>query len=193
MKRKYTNEELKGKKFNYLKLQEPINRMVNGVNRIFWQCQCDCGQTAEYREDYITNNKAQSCGCKHPRNNKGNQHSLWRGKGQLNGQYISMIRCSAKKRDIEYNVTTEYLWDIFQKQDGKCALSGMPINFESYRNKQAGAIQTASLDRIDSSKGYIVGNLQWIHKDINLMKNHFHQQYFIEICKKIVDFKSPEV
>jgi len=46
-------------------------------------------------------------------------------------------------------------------------------------------IRTASLDRIDSSKGYVKGNLQWVHKDINMMKNHYNQKYFIEICKKV--------
>jgi hypothetical protein len=46
-------------------------------------------------------------------------------------------------------------------------------------------LTTASLDRIDSSKGYIEGNVQWIHKHINKMKNNFNESYFIEICKKI--------
>ena len=43
----------------------------------------------------------------------------------------------------------------------------------------------ASLDRIDSSKGYIEGNVQWVHQNINMMKNKFDNQYFIEMCKLI--------
>lgn len=42
-----------------------------------------------------------------------------------------------------------------------------------------------SLDRIDSKKGYVVGNVQWVHKDINRMKNTFPQDYFIQVCKQI--------
>jgi len=44
---------------------------------------------------------------------------------------------------------------------------------------------TASVDRIDSNKGYIKGNVQFVHKDINLMKNVLNIEYFIEMCKKI--------
>lgn len=43
------------------------------------------------------------------------------------------------------------------------------------------------LDRIDSSKGYIEGNVQWVHKDVNMMKQNYSQKYFIEMCKKIYE------
>ena len=57
----------------------------------------------------------------------------------------------------------------------------MPISFPT---KSTG-IRTASLDRIDSSKGYVPGNIQWVHKDVNWMKGSFTQEYFVNICKKI--------
>jgi hypothetical protein len=44
---------------------------------------------------------------------------------------------------------------------------------------------TASLDRIDSSKGYIEGNLQWVHKNINMLKGNMLDNTFIEWCHKI--------
>lgn len=46
---------------------------------------------------------------------------------------------------------------------------------------------SASLDRIDSSKGYEQGNVQWVHKDINNMKQSFSQDKFIDWCKKVVN------
>ena len=45
--------------------------------------------------------------------------------------------------------------------------------------------QTASLDRIDSTKGYIEGNVQWVDKIVNAMKWNIPEKYFIEICKTI--------
>jgi hypothetical protein len=45
---------------------------------------------------------------------------------------------------------------------------------------------TASLDRIDSSKGYIIGNVQWAHKMVNRMKNDMPQEEFIEFCRDII-------
>jgi hypothetical protein len=46
---------------------------------------------------------------------------------------------------------------------------------------------TASLDRINSDEGYIKGNVQWVHKDINIMKNIYSSKYFIEMCKKVAN------
>ena len=44
---------------------------------------------------------------------------------------------------------------------------------------------TASLDRIDSSKGYIKGNVQWVHKEFNKMKLDLLDKEFIDICKLV--------
>jgi hypothetical protein len=46
---------------------------------------------------------------------------------------------------------------------------------------------------IDSSKGYIEGNIQWVHKDINNMKWDFTQEEFINYCKLVANnFKNNE-
>jgi len=43
----------------------------------------------------------------------------------------------------------------------------------------------ASLDRIDNNKGYIEGNVQWVIKKINYMKNTLSEKNFINLCNKI--------
>ena len=58
------------------------------------------------------------------------------------------------------------------------------LNLEKKRKSDG----TASLDRIDSSKGYIEGNIQWVHKDINRMKGDSSDNDFIKLCKIISDF-----
>lgn len=106
------------------------------------------------------------------------------GVGDLSGDYVSRIRNGAKNRKIEFNVSIKYLWELFLQQNKKCKLSGIALSMQKFRkNKKVN--QTASLDRIDSSKGYIEGNIQWVHKDINNMKMNFNQEYFIELCKKV--------
>ena len=60
-------------------------------------------------------------------------------------------------------------------------MSGLDISFGESNYD----VTTASLDRIDSGKGYIVGNVQWLHKDINKMKLHHNQEYFIKLCKMV--------
>ena len=47
---------------------------------------------------------------------------------------------------------------------------------------------TASLDRIDNSKGYLKGNVQWVHKDVNMAKGTMKNDSFIAMCKTIANF-----
>jgi hypothetical protein len=63
-----------------------------------------------------------------------------------------------------------------ESQNHKCALTKIPIDCIS---------GSASLDRIDSSKGYIIGNIQWLHKVINEMKWDYLQSDFIHWCRLV--------
>jgi len=69
------------------------------------------------------------------------------------------------------------------KQDKKCALSGVDIGFSKKTIDKHET--TASLDRIDSSKGYIIENIQWIHKEVNRMKMDMDETRFIRWCDMI--------
>lgn len=77
-----------------------------------------------------------------------------------------------------------YLWKLFLKQNGKCALSGLGISFGGLIGEKRSST-TASLDRINSTKGYIKGNVQWVHKHINKMKWDFDQNYFLSLIEYI--------
>lgn len=49
-------------------------------------------------------------------------------------------------------------------------------------SSMAAGASTASLDRKDSTKGYVPGNTQWVHLVINDMKSDFSQQEFVDWC-----------
>jgi hypothetical protein len=100
--------------------------------------------------------------------------------GELSKTKYSRIKKSARERKIVFDVSMGYLWELFEKQNSMCVLSGLKIKLD----KQCIDV-TASLDRIDSSKGYIEGNVQWVHKDVNKMKQDYSDDYFIKICKLI--------
>lgn len=94
--------------------------------------------------------------------------------------------------------TIEVLWALFEKQKGKCALSGVDLSFGGNLLTVKGQsrinhmLMTASLDRIDNSKGYTNNNIQWLHKHINMMKSNHDQNYFVSLCKLIVKHDNPE-
>lgn len=110
--------------------------------------------------------------------------SKFTGIGNLSGTYIGIMKKGANERKLEYNVTKEFLWNLFLIQNHKCALSGVDIILRRLRKD---SVQTASLDRIDSSKGYVEGNVQWVHKDINKIKMEFEQKEFIKLCQLVAN------
>lgn len=91
-------------------------------------------------------------------------------------------RSTARKRGLEFNLTMDYLDDLFRTQERKCPYTGWTLTFATTCRSYDG---TASLDRIDSSKGYVKGNVQWVHKHVNLMKLALSHEDFITICRTI--------
>ncbi len=81
----------------------------------------------------------------------------------------------------------EQAWNVFVSQDGICALSGRKLTFGT--RKRAWQM-TASLDRIDSSRGYEMDNIQWIHKRLQFMKNNLTDDEFVGWCRDIVDHQA---
>ena len=94
--------------------------------------------------------------------------------------WFNKFKVSAETRNIEFNIDIEYIWQIYLKQNKKCALSKIDIGWN-----QTGEVHTASIDMSNSTKGYIVDNVLLIYKDINFMKQSFTQEHFIYLCKEI--------
>ena len=66
-------------------------------------------------------------------------------------------------------------------------MTGIDLTFDTLVNTFDG---TASLDRIDSSKGYTKDNVQWVHKDINYIKRDLSDSEFITLCKKVATHRA---
>jgi hypothetical protein len=90
-------------------------------------------------------------------------------------------------RNQENNLTLLYLKEVWDKQNGICPYTGIKLKDWDYKPK-SNSMYTASLDRIDSSKGYIEGNVQFISRNINMMKNNLSHEETVELCKAISKF-----
>lgn len=151
------------------------------VTERYWNCICDCGNKISSACSRLTAGDKTNCGCK----KSGSTNPCWKGYKEISGHFWASIK--RKDRKLEFTITLEYVWDLFLKQDRKCALSGIPIGFT--QTIASRSYQTASLDRIDSSKGYIEGNVQWLHKHINRLKNNYNQDNFITMCNLVAQQK----
>jgi len=175
-RRNLRNLNLVGEKFGKLKVISiaPKKKKTN-----YWNCVCDCGNKKQASTGNLLKGNTWCCGCEDKTNLKGEKHPSWLGKGKISGRYWHILQANSAKRGIYINLTIDDIWNLFIAQEEKCALTKLPITIASDSS------QTASLDRIDSSKGYVKGNIQWVHKDINKMKNILSNSKFIEYCKLI--------
>jgi hypothetical protein len=160
--------------------------------RPFAKCVCTCGEECVKRVDEIKRGKYITCSAKCTRIHNdtlmfGSDNHAFKGSGKIYGTFLCSIRASAKRRDIEFDtsIDTKYLWSLFLRQKKKCKLTGLELSFGSHFRDSIG--RTASLDRIDSNKGYVKGNLQWVHKQINMLKTNIDQESFIKMCKLVAE------
>lgn len=104
---------------------------------------------------------SKSCSAKNQ--NKSDEYSPFRF-------YMKRVRSSVH----ENNIDAQYLSAVWESQKGKCAYTGVSLQLmkKTDKAKQTGLATSASLDRIDSSKGYIKGNVQFISIGMNLAKNN---------------------
>lgn len=132
------------------------------------------GRLDHYKSAVRGDWKCRSCSNKD--NNKKQYHHA------IPSTWFSMKQKGGTSRGYQWDLTIEDIWTMYEEQEGVCALSGVPIGWS-----EKGLTATASIDRIDSSEGYIKGNVQLVHKDINFMKQQYDQEYFINMCKAVAD------
>jgi phosphopantetheine adenylyltransferase len=173
-------KEIAGQRFGKLialKYVETIKRTRR------YLCQCDCGNQKILMRKLLVRGDTTSCGCDWIKSNK--KHHSWRGYEDIPLNFFTSIKRGAKSRNYKFDITIEELWNMFLMQDKKCALSGLDLKFsKTTRDK---TLQTASVDRIHRNLGYVKGNVQWVHKRINLMKNVLSDKDFIFFCQMVAN------
>ena len=148
------------------------------LTEFFKFCQ-SCGIKQYYSTKYelaraIRNNSVCiSCHNKSGKNNKGKYKEI-----PISWFEIKKRKALEKGREFEFDI--KYIWSIYIKQGRKCALSGLPLDFNV--DTDNGMV---SIDRINNDKGYIKRNIQLLHKDVNYAKWTFSQKDFIKICNLV--------
>ena len=145
---------------------------------IEWLVQCDCGSTRWIQgNELMDSNRCFQCQ-KCAQKERGEKDKVNNGKvGDLDANKFGKIRKRAESSNIPFSLTIEYLWNLFQEQNQVCAITGEYIP----------SIKEASLDKIDSSKGYIEGNVQWVTQQANLSKHIMTMEQLYEFCRKVLN------
>ena len=145
---------------------------------VVWECQCNCGNTRWIQGNELTNpNKCFQC-AKCAAKERGAIQAERNGKvGELTLTRYTKLQRSAETRNISFNISMEYLWNLFEYQNHTCAITGDYIP----------SITEASLDRIDSNGNYEEGNVQWVTYQANISKHTMSMNELYEFCKKVLN------
>ena len=163
----------------YYKTNSEINRNLK-LNRLnFCSLSCSSKYTINFREDMI-NYRTSSKNYEHLQelNLKRQKEAL------LNFKYY--LRKAVKERQY-FDIDSQYLKELWNQQKGICPYTGIkliPQLLSKSVNKDNPFIY-ASLDRIDSSKGYIKGNVEFVSLGINYLKNKFSKEVTVNFINLI--------
>lgn len=163
-----------------------LNKFSSVKKKVRWLVQCKhCDKVYDISTDVVKRNINGCSECTRANSPRGNQSGSWLGGTYIPSIFISNVRRSAAKRDIPFDLTIEQLDLIWSLQDGKCAYTNRELSLDP-------STSTASLDRIDSSKGYVADNVQFVHKSVNIMKWALPENEFLQFIKEIYEFRVNE-
>lgn len=102
----------------------------------------------------------------------------------VNGCKSRMSKGKRKYQSLDFDITKEFIKELYLKQDGKCAISKIPMTYIAGSGKH---ITNVSIDRIDSNKGYTKDNVQLVCSQVNMMKSDLTFDELLSFCKSIVE------
>jgi hypothetical protein len=176
--------DLTGQTFGSFLVEERATERLG--KHIAWQCKCKCGAVKLVRGDELRGGQAKTCGKKGCRPALSSREKpLGHLKGLLQGARKS------KKAKLGFDIDIDYLWELWMKQSMKCAISKYPMTTIKGRGW---VFSNASIDRIDSSKGYVRGNVQLVIHFINRMKSNYSSEEFLFYCHLVTqNTKMPQI
>lgn len=97
--------------------------------------------------------------------------------------YLGKYRFSNIRHKNELDV--EYLKKLWESQNGVCPYTGLKMLLPQTSADKICSPKKASLDRIDSTKEYVKGNVEFVCMAINLAKNKFSKKDTLEFLNEI--------
>ncbi len=150
--------------------------------RVF--AECKCGIIKNIQLQSLLQGRSKSCSkCART---KGPDHHSWKGYEDLSSEFYRRYLHHAASINVPFEISIKDAWNQFIKQNKKCNLTGWKLVI-------LGKNKTASLDRIDSKLGYTKDNIQWIHRDINCIKQSFNHEYFLAICVAVAKYSGKKL
>jgi len=147
---------------------------------LYWLVKCKCGNVAWRNSKRLILGGTTRC------KNCGNKIAITNlGEVNINAIILSKFnnilhnyKLRKKVSKLPFNITPQYIYELYNKNH-YCKLSGIDLSIDLSKTVQQ---QNISIDRINSDKGYEIGNIQLLDKRINMMKGALNDDDFIKLC-----------
>ena len=133
-----------------------------------------CANTNQWKKD--NPEKAASYG-------KKRYELLKNDRSKMASVLLSKAQSNRKRptRTLEFNLTVEYIQSLLEKQNYRCALSGIELDHKLGKN----SLRVASIDRKNSNRGYVKGNVQIVLNCLNKAKGESTDKEFRQLLSEI--------
>jgi hypothetical protein len=91
-------------------------------------------------------------------------------------------RAWCKRRGIECAISADDIVTLFNEQRGICALTGRSLVWGAEGVQR----DTLSIDRIDQSRGYVLGNIRLVTYQANFARNRFSDEELFAVCEAVL-------
>lgn len=105
----------------------------------------------------------------------------------IKGWFTPMLgstKIRATRKNVVCDIDINFLVELYNKQKGKCAITSWEmttISGEGYKDSNI------SIDRIDSTRGYIKDNIRLTCRGANAFKGTWNDNQLVELCIAILN------
>lgn len=181
----YAGEDVTGRTYGQYTVlgKTRVHFYPSGSSHHIWLVRCSCGNEVETQAQKVTLAKFGCRECNKKIHLKTDSPH-WKGGLYVSHYFLAKVKKGAERlsRTLPVEVGIDYLDSLWAAQNGRCAYTNIELIIGGN-----GEETTASLDRIDSSVGYIEGNVQFVHKDINRMKWTLSDGQFRKMCRLVTE------
>ena len=147
---------------------------------------------SEFYENASTtkNRKYYSCNCKDCESERHKEYRVTHSTDDINTFFRDIAtgcRGRAYRSDgkFECTINKDDLIALYEKQNHKCALSGI----EMTTIKGSGKFPSnASVDRIDPGKDHSLDNIRLVCNHVNMMRSNLSDEDLLYYCKAIIEY-----
>lgn len=180
--KQHRKEDLIGLKFYRLLVVERLSiRNKSGrVNNCVFRCLCDCGNARIVQGSHLRSGSTKSCGCL--------KREMLPSTKYLAGSHfvLKTYKKSAISRKLEWTISDEEAAICFHSNCYYCGIRPSSVITPPDRTVSVDYAYNG-IDRLDSSKGYIAGNVVACCTRCNYSKRNYSVAEFLDMARAVAE------